>query len=250
MKRILTTLTEKWPEYLLEILVLIIGIYGAFSFEEWGENRTKREQEQVILRQLLEDFEANRQQLNEKIAMREVIIQSGQTLLQEFDQPGIFSRDTLYNCLGLISLDPTFDPVNNDLVGSGNIHLIQNSDLTKMLSNWTSDITAVQEIEHNWQKISYEELGPFLIRTGLIRPVLNNYWKASHQNWRLDKNDETYSLIIGESSRKDLKPISEYKEIEGYSTGAISVNFAANKQSKALMIRIDNIIDLLKQEIQ
>ncbi|MEB2780045.1 hypothetical protein U3A58_06550 [Algoriphagus sp. C2-6-M1] len=50
MKRILTTLNEKWPEYFLEILVLIIGIYGAFELANYGENRARKRTELEILK--------------------------------------------------------------------------------------------------------------------------------------------------------------------------------------------------------
>jgi hypothetical protein len=50
MKRILSTLKEKWPEYILEILVLIIGIYGAFELANYGENRNRKRAEIEILK--------------------------------------------------------------------------------------------------------------------------------------------------------------------------------------------------------
>jgi hypothetical protein len=50
MKRILHLLREKWPEYMIEILVLIIGIYGAFELSNYGENRNLKRAELEILK--------------------------------------------------------------------------------------------------------------------------------------------------------------------------------------------------------
>jgi len=50
MKRILSTLKEKWPEYILEILVITIGIFGAFELANYGENRSLRRAELEILK--------------------------------------------------------------------------------------------------------------------------------------------------------------------------------------------------------
>lgn len=50
MNRLLTTLKEKWPEYFFEILVLIIGIYGAFELSNYGETRTRKKTELEILK--------------------------------------------------------------------------------------------------------------------------------------------------------------------------------------------------------
>ncbi len=59
MKRILTTLSQKWPEYLLEILVLIIGIYGAFAVDNWNENRKSDAEEINLFKNILTDLQSD-----------------------------------------------------------------------------------------------------------------------------------------------------------------------------------------------
>ena len=65
MKRILNTLSQKWPEYLLEILVLIIGIYGAFAVENWNESRKEKEKEKIALTQLVVELRQDAEWLNQ-----------------------------------------------------------------------------------------------------------------------------------------------------------------------------------------
>jgi len=74
MKRIYSILKEKWPEYILEILVITIGIFGAFALNTWNESNISSAYEQKQLSFLKSELDENINQLDGVISNNELLL--------------------------------------------------------------------------------------------------------------------------------------------------------------------------------
>jgi len=68
MKKILETLKLKWAEYLLEILVIIIGILLAFMLNDWNDSRKQKMLEIELLHTIKSDLESALEELEGDMA--------------------------------------------------------------------------------------------------------------------------------------------------------------------------------------
>jgi hypothetical protein len=59
MKKLLETLKQKWAEYLLEIIVIMIGILGAYTLNNWNEDRKTHKKEINLITELKHNLETN-----------------------------------------------------------------------------------------------------------------------------------------------------------------------------------------------
>ena len=248
-------LKAKLRKYLIyavgEIVLVVIGILIALQINNWNSKRKEISKEQVILAQLKDEYTSNLKQLEEKMEMRDRIISSGLILLQYIDNPAEVTSDSLIFHFSNIIFDPTFDPIQNDLISSGNIRLIRNDKLRQLLSNWTSDIIAVQEQEKTNHFHAHEIMQPLFNKLGITRLVLNEVWLyAEGSNFLLDKDARGLELDLAQNQNDiQVKDILAHTELEGVVSGAISYNKVGNIQSVSLKKRINKILELINLEL-
>jgi hypothetical protein len=230
-----------------EIILVVIGILIALQINNWNEQRKDKVKEQILLKQLQEDYQSNLLQLEEKMATREKMLISAVQLLNAFDEPIEMTRDSVIEDLATIRNDPTFDPIQSDITSSENLRLIQNDNLKRLLSNWSSDVVGVIEIEKIWTKLVYEQYMPIISELGVGRDLNNSFMNDSEHYWLLDKNTNSYKVEIGTSKlSKTINEILTNKKLESMISESLVVNKAANVQSEALRQRILEVLELIE----
>jgi len=243
--------TGKYLKYAIgEIVLVVIGILIALQINNFNEQRKDSEKEQVVLKQLKEDYETDLNQLRQKMEMRDEIVLSALNVLKAIDYPDKIVRDSLIINLAKVDNDPTFDPIENDLISSGNLRLIENEKLKRLLSNWSSDVIALQELEATWSNKIVQQYEPLLSKLGITRDV-SDYWvNSNNQSGMLDENSYVIETVIGSSKNSSsIHEITNSRDIEANVSEAISYNKLANAQSEALVNRINEIIELIESEI-
>ena len=235
-----------------EVILVALGILIALQVNNWNESRKKDIKEQEILLQLKKDYSQDLNQLRSKNGMRKFMIQESFNILHSFDHPKEASKDSLMKYFGNITINPTFDPIKNDINNSENIRIIKNLELKKLISHWSSDIIAVQEEEVNWTKFMYEQLLPIWTDLGLVRNMFNYLSKnnKADRSYLLDDtvvNNKSYGKSKLSAS---LKEILRNRKVESVVAFTIEINQTINLQGKALEDRITRILKLINSEIK
>ncbi|MFC3879772.1 hypothetical protein ACFOSV_06275 [Algoriphagus namhaensis] len=168
MKRVLSTLKEKWPEYILEILVLIIGIYGAFALNNWNENRLNRIEEEKILANLQTEFKKSRILLVRKLELSQGSFQSGIRIIELMGAPKEVISNTNVDSLFFRMLPGTgnFLPAKNaidNILQSGKLNLISNDSLVDLLYDWEASVLGYTASEESGDVLVREQLVPSFI---------------------------------------------------------------------------------------
>ena len=243
---------SRYLKYALgEITLVVIGILIALSINNWNEYRKDRIKEQVILKQLKEEYENNLVQLESKINIRNVMKSSGQRLLQYMNAPEKASSDSILFHFSQTGYRPTFDPIKNDIVNTDKLSLIQNDSLRILLSQWETSFYQLNEEEWYWRDFVVDTRLSFNVDQHISRKV--SYY--SQQNFRKyylsnPSSIEVHSIFDDTNRDIDFRHILNTPELEAIAVTAVSSATDANLISASLKSTIETILRLIKQELR
>ncbi|MBC2838596.1 DUF6090 family protein [Robiginitalea sp. SC105] len=247
---------NNFRKYLLyatgEIVLVVIGILIALSINNWNENRKERLQETVILRQLRTEFKSNLQQLDQKISSKKEAIHSALQLLKYIDFPDLRDKDSIDYHIARTIPYTTFDPVVNDLAGSGDLKIIKNDSLKQKLSYWTSEIADVREDDMSWKEYRNNAYVPFLVAHYQLRTIRNAAYSTNVLGKYLIEDDtKGLSPEIGVTRHpEDYNALLNHPDYEDHLERCFTKNVHALNQSEVLRNRIVEILDLLNDAIR
>ena len=180
MKRILTTLSQKWPEYLLEILVITSGILGAFALNNWNENIGREARRTQAFDLLLTELSRDKRILQIELDF----MQSQLTYLQQIKTDSARDLDSLNGHLNnYFYFRPSISKYES-LKQTGDLNLIEGELLNAVVSHYENSYQWLQ----GWSDYHRELI------TGNVEPYMLT-------NIPIDENQMADSTTV----RKQLK---------------------------------------------
>ena len=63
-----------WPSVLVELLVVIVGVYGAFQLENWGEDFRENQRERMLLEQLHSEIQFAYPLMKDQVESKKLLV--------------------------------------------------------------------------------------------------------------------------------------------------------------------------------
>jgi hypothetical protein len=216
MKRILQTFFKKWPEYLLEILVITIGILGAFALDSWNETRKDRIAEISILNNLYQDLTLDTLDIAFNIRYMKKILAEEQKLYSVMRNAEEITEDINYTDALGIPLMLTLHESSLKNLQSNGFEIITNDELKNEISRFYDFfVKALLKLENDFDVYqTYSDKRPYFIKhfnvddadqffqsesTSAFYSPESNRKNLILKDLAALRNDEEFKIILSES---------------------------------------------------
>ena len=242
MSKIIEILKQKWAEYLIEIIIIIIGIWGAFALNNWYEQRGLAKERLHYTSSLLENLKQDQENLKDETQWASSLVKDLDSLIAMLLQP---EESTFIDFLPLVhsaKMTPkfnnnriTFDNLNN----SGNLSKLNDNLLVEALFRYYNDIM---------QYDRGEDFAFLFTREQLI-PILNHLNSRILREWL--KEDEVILLknIQKIADKQNLVFLAEKPELLNHLITKRWTLFTQQQSMNELIETLEILIDMVENNL-
>ena len=139
-----------------EIVLVVIGILIALQINNWNNKRLDNEREAFLLQQINIEMTDNLRQFNNIQKRIKAISVAGSRIIEIFPlNSEKVQQEVFLNNFSEFLYCPTFDPYQGtikSIINTGDLNLIQNDSLRKLIITWEDVLADYKEEEHvAWQ---------------------------------------------------------------------------------------------------
>ncbi len=241
--------TKKYFKYAFgEIVLIVLGILIALQINNFNESLKNQEKENVLLKQLRQEFSNDLKQLNDKNTQRNNIIYSCKRLLEYADNDVADNPDSIILFLQRSIFMPTFNSNSENFFESRDISLLQNDSLRSLLADWPTQVKQLLEEEKQWVDYRDQNYLPFLTENFQARNVYNGIQEDLEMMELvfLDKSRSFDNRINGSKVIEDPNLLLENKDLEDHLAFAIMIQGINNIQASTLSQHIEKILEQIE----
>ncbi|HET7000134.1 MAG TPA: hypothetical protein VFI33_02450, partial [Puia sp.] len=205
---------EMWPAYLIEIIVIILGISITLAFEEWRDNSRENHLEQIYLKNLQTDIGTDLTSLGQAISGTDSLLQKGNELLAYTRSPDNknIPPDKVHEDVRAILGRPNFftsDASFTDLKSSGNLHLIKDIHLKNLLFAYYNETQHIKEVQDAERQATIILSGAYFLKQIPIDPMRSQSipMTANDMNGLLKNIEFDNNVLLRVLNRKELLDI-------------------------------------------
>jgi hypothetical protein len=167
LEAIVATLRHRWPEYVLEIVVIVFSISISFALDQWKERRHERELERLYLRTLSDNLASDVDALQGAISETRLVIDKARKLLDESHASTPAPPAQIQGDIRDIARRPSFfahDAAFADLRSSGNLRILHDFRLKNTLFDYYGLYESIKAKEASERESLITLAAPYLIR--------------------------------------------------------------------------------------
>jgi hypothetical protein len=167
--KVLQLIREMWPAYVIEVLVITLGISITIAMEKWRDDVKEQQLEKIYVQNLASNINADQTLLISVIQRTDKIIEKGSQLMFFLQNPknSPDAADGISEDVRAILDRPKFqanDATFSDLKSSGNLHLIEDIELKNILFSYYTTTESIKEVQNAEQMATINISGPFFLK--------------------------------------------------------------------------------------